>query len=103
MLPYVDRLKESLSLHDVTHEFNSDELDSGDLLVLLSCEKIISDEVISKFGKSIVVIQVNFQKAKDGRRWHGKYLKASILFTLAYSKLLHQLIQEIYTLLTVSP
>ena len=64
VLPYVDRLKKSLSLHDVTHKFDSDELDSGDLLVLLSCEKIISDEVISKFKKSIVVHPSKLPKGK---------------------------------------
>ena len=65
ILPFVDTLKDTISQrHEVKHCFNSEEIVKGDLLILLSCEKILSSKYLSLNLKNIVVHPSKLPKGK---------------------------------------
>ena len=66
ILPYVDMLKLTLKNHSVNHVFNSTEVEEGDLLLILSCEKILSTNIL-KLNKNNVVVHPS--KLPQGKGW----------------------------------
>ena len=56
VIPYVEKLKNILSSsYNITHIFNQKDIVQGDLMFILSCEKIIPKEKLN-FHKSNIVI-----------------------------------------------
>ena len=67
ILPYVDDLKKELSqLHDVEHVFKTSDIIGGDIMLVLSCEKILKKEYL-KLHKSNVVVHPS--KVPLGKGW----------------------------------
>lgn len=56
IIPYVEQLKGRLShLHDVRHIFRFSDIESGDVMFLLSCEKILPSKYLKLHSHNIVV------------------------------------------------
>ena len=52
IIPYIENLKEELiQKHEVTHIFSSKDIAPGDVMLILSCEKILKNTHLS-FHKS---------------------------------------------------
>jgi len=67
VIPYVEKLKNILSSsYNITHIFNQKDIVQGDLMFILSCEKIIPKEKLS-FHKSNIVIHPS--KLPKGKGW----------------------------------
>lgn len=66
MLPYVDLLKSKLDQDEIHHVYNSTEVVDGDILFMLSCERIVSSQTLSKNKNNIVV---HPSKLPQGRGW----------------------------------
>jgi hypothetical protein len=66
ILPYIEDLKKGLANHEVYHVFSSDEVEEGDVLFALSCEKILRDSILKKNDHNIVVHPSALPK---GRGW----------------------------------
>lgn len=67
IIPYVEKLKIDLSLiHKVRHVFEMSKLEPGDILLILSCEKIIKKEYL-KLHKSNIVVHPS--KLPKGKGW----------------------------------
>ena len=67
ILPYVDGLKGELSkIHDVTHIYKTSDIVGGDVMLILSCEKILKNEYL-KLHKSNVVVHPS--KVPLGKGW----------------------------------
>lgn len=67
ILPYVEKLKKELSqLHEVQHVFKASEIIGGDIMFVLSCEKILKAEYL-KLHKSNVVVHPS--KVPLGKGW----------------------------------
>jgi methionyl-tRNA formyltransferase len=72
ILPYVETLKKDLTIragsqkHNVTHVFNLKELQGGDLMLILSCEKILPKKYLDLYKSSVVV---HPSKVPHGKGW----------------------------------
>lgn len=67
IIPYVEILKKDLiNEHTVTHVFNSKELNGGDLMLILSCEKILPKKYLDLYKSSVVV---HPSKLPNGKGW----------------------------------
>lgn len=67
IIPYVEILKKQLSLnHNVSHIYKSENISKGDLLIILSCENLISKNGLSLNTNNIVVHPSELPK---GRGW----------------------------------
>ena len=55
IIPYVEDLKKKLSKHDVLHIFDKKGIRKGDILFLLSCEKIVTQDYLRLNTNNIVV------------------------------------------------
>lgn len=67
IIPYVKNLKEELILkYDVTHIFSSKDIAPGDVMLILSCEKILKNTHLS-FHKSNIVVHPS--KLPLGKGW----------------------------------
>ena len=55
IIPYVEQIKEKLQNHDLLHIFDKKDIIKGDVLFLLSCEKLISKEDLALNTNNIVV------------------------------------------------
>jgi methionyl-tRNA formyltransferase len=66
ILPYVEILKSKLVNHSVDHVYSSTEVKEGDLLLILSCEKILSSNTLKLNKKNIVV---HPSKLPQGKGW----------------------------------
>ena len=55
IIPYVEQIKEKLQDHDLLHIFDKKDIRKGDVLFLLSCEKLISEEDLALNTNNIVV------------------------------------------------
>lgn len=67
ILPYVEDLKKELTqLHDVTHVFKTSDIIGGDVMLVLSCEKILKGDYL-KLHKSNVVVHPS--KVPLGKGW----------------------------------
>lgn len=67
ILPYVHGLKKELcELHNVTHIYKSSDIVGGDIMLILSCEKILKGKFL-KLHKSNVVVHPS--KVPLGKGW----------------------------------
>lgn len=69
ILPYVEILKKDLNQllsHNITHVFNSKDLPGGDIMLVLSCEKILPKKYLDIYKSSIVV---HPSKLPHGKGW----------------------------------
>jgi methionyl-tRNA formyltransferase len=66
IMPYVDDLKARLKGHDIYHVFDSRDVQPGEVLFILSCEKILKSDVLEKNKRNIVV---HPSKLPKGRGW----------------------------------
>jgi methionyl-tRNA formyltransferase len=67
ILPYVEDLKKDLiTKYDVHHVFNTSDIIGGDIMLILSCEKILKAEYL-KLHKSNVVVHPS--KVPLGKGW----------------------------------
>ena len=72
ILPYVETLIKDLTIragsqnHDITHVFNLKELLGGDLMLILSCEKILPKKYLDLYKSSVVV---HPSKVPHGKGW----------------------------------
>ena len=67
ILPFVEDLKKDLNkVHDVVHIFKTSDIISGDIMFILSCEKILKSKYL-KFHKSNVVVHPS--KVPLGKGW----------------------------------
>jgi methionyl-tRNA formyltransferase len=66
ILPYVEELKSELSEHELTHIFSPSDIVGGDIMLVLSCEKILKGEYL-KLHKSNVVVHPS--KVPLGKGW----------------------------------
>lgn len=55
IIPYIKDLKEKLKNHDVRHIFDSKDIKEGDLMLILSCEKILKNSHLSLHKSNVVV------------------------------------------------
>lgn len=66
IIPYIEDLKKQLSEHEIYHVFSVEDVQEGDVLFALSCEKIISRKILDKNEHTIVVHPSELPK---GRGW----------------------------------
>jgi len=66
ILPYVEELKLELSQHQLTHIYSPLDIVGGDIMLVLSCEKILKGEYL-KLHKSNVVVHPS--KVPLGKGW----------------------------------
>lgn len=64
VMPYVEELKTKLIDHDVSHVLNIDDIKQGDLMLILSCEKIIRKPHLNQHKSNIVVHPSDLPKGK---------------------------------------
>ena len=65
VIPYIKGLKEKLSEnHEISHIFSSKDIKKGDLMLILSCEKILKDYHLSFHKSNIVVHPSELPKGK---------------------------------------
>jgi len=67
IIPYVEILKKEINEHyEVRHVFKHSDIDFGDVMFILSCEKILNNKYL-KFHKSNIVIHPS--KLPNGKGW----------------------------------
>ena len=66
IMPYVEELKIKLQEHQVEHIFNSNEIKKGDVMLILSCERILRKSHLS-YHKSNIVVHPS--KLPFGKGW----------------------------------
>ena len=66
VMPYVNRLYDCLVDYEINHIYDSNEITEGDVMFILSCEKILSKEHL-KFHKHNIVIHSS--KLPKGKGW----------------------------------
>tara|TARA_B110000259_G_scaffold156208_1_gene177628 strand:+ start:246 stop:911 length:666 start_codon:yes stop_codon:yes gene_type:complete len=66
IIPYISELKNDLNNHTIEHVFTPSEIVGGDIMLVLSCEKILKPEVL-KLHKSNVVVHPS--KVPLGKGW----------------------------------
>jgi methionyl-tRNA formyltransferase len=64
IIPYVNILKDELKHHNITHVFSPDDIIDGDVMLMLSCEKILKKEYLQKHKNNIVVHPSKLPKGK---------------------------------------
>jgi len=64
IIPFVERLKVKLKSHSIHHVFSQDKIKQGDIMLILSCEHIISEKILSLHKNNIVVHPSNLPKGK---------------------------------------
>ena len=66
IMPYVKRLISRDKVNTYSHFYSVNHLAGGDLLIILSCEEKVADEILSLFKKAVVV---HPSKLPQGRGW----------------------------------
>lgn len=66
IVPYIEELKKKISNHIVTHVYNINDVTGGDIMLILSCEKLLTSKNLS-FHKSNVVVHPS--KLPQGKGW----------------------------------
>lgn len=66
VIPFVPSLVDKLRDHEVRHIFSTNELDYGDIMLILSCEKLLTASSL-KYHKSNVVVHPS--KLPHGKGW----------------------------------
>lgn len=64
ILPFVEQLKVKLNSYIVHHVFSHNEIKEGDLMLILSCENIISEQILSLHKNNIVVHASDLPRGK---------------------------------------
>jgi len=64
ILPFVEELKVKLKHHSICHVFYQDRIKQGDIMLILSCENIISEQTLSLHKNNIVVHPSDLPKGK---------------------------------------
>ena len=74
ILKYIEKLKKKIpSNFSIKHVFDSNEIDYGDILLILSCEKILPKKILKLNKHNIVVHPSDLPKGKAFLLWHGKF------------------------------
>jgi len=55
IIPYIEQLKIKLKNHQISHIFSSNDISDGDVMLILSCEKILNSKDLSRHKRNIVV------------------------------------------------
>jgi methionyl-tRNA formyltransferase len=55
IIPYIEILKKELEGHELLHIYKKSEIVSGDLMLILSCESILNNNILSLHKNNIVV------------------------------------------------
>lgn len=66
IIPYVEELKKDLKNHNIQHVFNTSDIQGGDVMLILSCEKILTSNFL-KLHKSNIVVHPS--KLPLGKGW----------------------------------
>jgi methionyl-tRNA formyltransferase len=66
VMPYIEELKTKLSEHEVKHILNSNDILEGDLMLILSCERILRKKHLDLHKSNIVV---HPSKLPHGKGW----------------------------------
>lgn len=66
IIPHVEELKQLLSNHKVKHIFSQNDIVGGDIMFILSCEKIIPQHQLNLHASNIVV---HPSKLPEGKGW----------------------------------
>jgi methionyl-tRNA formyltransferase len=66
IIPYIEDLKKDLSEHNITHIFKTSDIVGGDIMLVLSCEKILKTEYLSLHKSNVVV---HPSKVPLGKGW----------------------------------
>lgn len=66
IIPYVEQLKKKISNHSIIHIYSIDDIVGGDIMLILSCEKLLKSEHL-KLHKSNVVVHPS--KLPQGKGW----------------------------------
>lgn len=66
VIPYVEILKNKLNSHDVIHIFSAEEIQKGDIMFILSCEKILKPKYLNLHKNNIVI---HPSKLPQGKGW----------------------------------
>lgn len=67
ILPYVEDLKKELSqLHEIEHVFKTSDIIGGDIMLVLSCEKLLKTEYLKLHNSNVVV---HPSKVPLGKGW----------------------------------
>lgn len=66
VIPYVEQLKELLVSHELKHVFSCNEIKKGDIMLILSCEKILKKKYLELHKSNIVV---HPSKLPHGKGW----------------------------------
>jgi methionyl-tRNA formyltransferase len=64
IIPFVEKLKIKLNNYSVSHVFSQDKVTGGDIMLILSCENIISEKILSLHKNNIVVHPSDLPKGK---------------------------------------
>lgn len=66
IMPYVNKLHNELSEHEITHIYDYKKIKIGDVMLILSCEKILPKEYL-KFHRNNIVVHPS--KLPEGKGW----------------------------------
>lgn len=66
VIPYIEDLKKQLYKHNITHVFSSKDISGGDVMLILSCEKILPLQYLKLHKNNIVV---HPSKVPHGKGW----------------------------------
>ena len=66
IMPYVEKLKVLLSDYKVSHIYSTEDMQPGDVMFILSCEKIIGSEALRKHKHNVVIHPSDLP---EGRGW----------------------------------
>lgn len=66
VMPYIEQLKNRLVEHEVKHILSSDDIIGGDLMLILSCERLLKKKHLD-FHKSNIVVHPS--KLPQGKGW----------------------------------
>lgn len=64
IIPYVELLKSELPNHDINHIFNIEHINTGDVMLILGCEKIIKPHYLTYHKSNVVVHPSKLPKGK---------------------------------------
>lgn len=64
IIPYVEELKRELTPHSISHITSSNDVDEGDIMLILGCEKIIPPHFLTKHKSNVVVHPSRLPKGK---------------------------------------
>ena len=66
IIPYIEELKQLLSNYKIKHIFNQKDITKGDIMFILSCEKIVPQHQLNLHTSNIIV---HPSKLPEGKGW----------------------------------